>query len=149
MSAPDHDAQTKHQNRMHTITMRFAYTGIRVRDMAASIRFYTELFGMEMVSPLEATPPTQGQVVTLRCPDSGQLLELNWYSPRSRFGMAYVNGEDLDHLAFECKDVAAEVQRLRDGGVEVIIHPKEIGGWNEVFIRDPNGIWIELVPRKA
>ncbi len=129
----------------------FTYTGIRVRDMDASIKFYTEVLGMEVVEPLESTPPTEGQAVSLRSPGSSQLLELNWYRPGSRFGTTYTNGEELDHLSFGCEDVAATVALLEGRGVEVLIRPKEIGatvGWNEAFVKDPNGIWIELLTKK-
>jgi lactoylglutathione lyase len=129
---------------------RFAYTGIRVRDMDESVRFYTEILGMEIVEPIQSTPPTHGKVAGLRSPGSAQLLELNWYEPGTRFGRAYANGEELDHLAFECEDVGATVAELERKGVEVLIRPREIGapqGWNEAFVKDPNGIWLELVPR--
>ena len=134
------------------MTIRFRYTGIRVRDMHESIRFYTEILGMEVADPLEPTSPTQGQVVGLRSPGSAQYLELNWYEPGSRFGTEYSNGEELDHLAFDCEDVESTVAALERKGVEVLVHSKEIGGqigWNEAYVRDPNGIWIELVPRKG
>jgi lactoylglutathione lyase len=124
------------------------YTGIRVKNIEESLRFYTEILGMEMVEPLSATPPTEGRVVTLRSPGSTQLLELNWYAAGSRFGTPYSNGEDLDHLAFECEDLDKAVEELESRGVEVTVRPKEIGepmGWNEAFVKDPNGIWIELL----
>ncbi len=127
---------------------RMTYTGIRVNDMADSLRFYTEILGMQVVEPLESTSPTAGKVVTLRSPASHQLLELNWYEAGSRFGPTYSNGEDLDHLAFECDDLAVAVGELERRGIEVVVHPKEIGemiGWNEAFVKDPNGIWIELL----
>jgi lactoylglutathione lyase len=127
---------------------RMKYTGIRVKDMEDSLRFYTEILGMQAVEPLEPTPPTQGKVVTLRSPDSTQLLELNWYEAGSRFGPPYSNGEDLDHLAFECDDLSDAVGELGRRGIEVVVRPKEIGegiGWNEAFVKDPNGIWIELL----
>jgi catechol 2,3-dioxygenase-like lactoylglutathione lyase family enzyme len=129
-------------------TFRFAYTGIRVREVAESLRFYTELLGMEIVDPLQSTPQTRGQVVILRSPGSSQLLELNWYEPGSRFGPKYSNGEELDHLCFECDDVEATVAALQHEGVTVIIRSKEIEGWDEAFVKDPNGIWIELLPRE-
>jgi lactoylglutathione lyase len=128
------------------------YTGIRVKDMADSLRFYTEILGMQVVEPLESTPPTEGKVVTLRSPDSTQLLELNWYEAGSRFGPTYSNGEDLDHLAFECDDLSAAVGELERRGIEVVVRPKEIGagvGWNEAFVKDPNGIWIELLQSRG
>jgi lactoylglutathione lyase len=130
------------------MALRFAYTGIRVRNMAESIRFYTEALGMQIVQPLESTPPTHGQVVGLRSPGSSQLLELNWYESETRFGSSYTNGEDLDHLGFECEDVQGMVQELERQGAVVLVRPREIGGWNEAFVKDPNGIWIELIPIK-
>jgi lactoylglutathione lyase len=133
------------------MTLRFGYTGIRVRDLDQSIRFYTELLGMEIVEKEQAAPPTQGRVVVLRSPGSSQLLELNWYEPMSRFGPPYVNGEELDHLSFECDDVDRTVRELESKGAKVRVRPREIGadiGWNEAFVEDPNGIWIELVPAR-
>jgi len=104
-----------------------------------------------MVEPVQSAPPTHGRVVTLRSPGSTQLLELNWYEPSSRFGSPYTNGEDLDHLAFECDDVDEVVRELESQGVKVRVRPREIGvdiGWNEAFVEDPNGIWIELIPAR-
>lgn len=132
--------------------LRFRYTGIRVRDMSESIQFYTEVLGMEVVEPVQPTPPTNGKVAELRSPGSAQLLELNWYDPGSRFGLPYSNGEDLDHLAFECEDVEKVVRELESKGATVRVRSREIGsaeGWKEAFVEDPNGIWIELIPMKA
>lgn len=89
--------------------------------------------------------------MTLQSPGSSELLELNWYAEGSRFGSPYSNGEELDHLAFECDDLTEAVADLEQRGVEVTVHPKEIGeqeGWNEAFVKDPNGIWIELLQAK-
>jgi lactoylglutathione lyase len=127
------------------------YTGIRVRDMDESLLFYTERLGMEVVDKRESTPPTDGEVVILRSPDGTQRLELNWYAEGSRFGPPYSNGEDLDHLGFEVDDLDEALAELSSDGVEVLIRPGEIGGWygwREAFIKDPNGIWIELLQRK-
>lgn len=127
---------------------RMSYTGIRVKNIEESLRFYTELLGMSVIEPLQPTAPTDGKVVTLRSPDSMQVLELNWYGAGSKFGAPYSNGEDLDHLSFECDDLARAVAELEHRGVEVVVRPKEIGaeaGWNEAFVKDPNGIWIELL----
>ena len=124
---------------------RMTYTGIRVKDMEESLRFYTEILGMQAIEPLESAPQTEGRVVTLRSPSSTQLLELNWYAAGSRFGSTYSNGEDLDHLAFECDDLTDAVAELEGRGIEVVFRLKETGGWNEAFVKDPNGIWIELL----
>jgi lactoylglutathione lyase len=130
---------------------RLTYTGIRVKDMDESLRFYANVLGMEIIDKRERTPPTEGEVVTLKSPGGDQLLELNWYAEGSRFGSPYDHGEELDHLSFDVDDIDAAVADLSRKGVEVIIRPGEIGGiigWREAFVKDPNGIWIELLPRK-
>lgn len=130
---------------------RLNYTGIRVKDMDESLRFYTEVLGMQVVEKRERTPPTEGEVTTLKSPAGDQLLELNWYAEGSRFGSPYVNGEDLDHLGFDVDDLDAALADLSGKGVEVVIRPGEIGeieGWREAFVKDPNGIWVELLQRK-
>jgi len=133
------------------MAFRLVYTGLRVRDIERSLKFYTEILDMEVVERLESFEPTRGKAVTLRSPGSSQLLELNWYEEGSRFGTAYVSGEELDHLGFEVEDLEDAVKRLEEKGVEVVVRPGTIGGnigWREAFVKDPDGIWIELVQRK-
>jgi lactoylglutathione lyase len=130
---------------------RFIYTGIRVRNMEESLKFYTNVLHMKIVEELQKTEPTKGQVVTLKSEDSEQLLELNYYEENSRFGVEYKNGEELDHLAFDVEDLSGTVEQLRKQGVEIVAEPYSIGysfGWKEAFVKDPNGIWIELLERK-
>jgi lactoylglutathione lyase len=125
--------------------LQFNYTGIRVRDMDKSIRFYTEIFGMMVVEHRQVTEPTSGEVVGLRSPGSEQLLELNWYREGTRFGSPFTNGEDLDHLGFDVDDLDEALLELKAKGVEIIFRPGEIGaevGWREAFVLDPNGICV-------
>lgn len=134
------------------MALRLRYFGIRVKDIEESVRFYSEVLGMKVIEPVTSAPPTRGKVATLQSAGSHQILELNWYEPGSRFGTPYANGEDLDHIAFDCDDLPSTVEELRRNGAEVLIRPKEIGaeaGWNEAFVKDPNGIWIELLQRNA
>lgn len=127
---------------------RFIYTGIRVKNMEESLKFYTEVLGMVIAEPLESMEPTKGSVVTLKSPGSEQILELNYYKDDSPFSSTYVNGEELDHIAFDLQDLPATVKELKRKGVEVLIEPGAIGGWKEAYVKDPNGIWIELLERR-
>lgn len=130
---------------------RFIYTGIRVKDMEESVRFYTEVLGMVIVEPLQKTMPTKGSVVTLKSANSEQLLELNYYEEGSQYNSPYINGEDLDHIAFDVEDLEATIEELKRQGVEVVVEPYQIGreiGWKEAYVKDPNGIWIEFLQRK-
>jgi lactoylglutathione lyase len=119
--------------------------------MEESLKFYTEILGMIITEPLQKTTPTKGSVVTLKSPTSEQVLELNHYEEDSQFNSEYVNGEDLDHIAFDVRDLEATVKELKRRGVKVVVEPYAIGveiGWKEAYIKDPNGIWIELLERK-
>lgn len=126
----------------------FIYTRIRVKNIDESIKFYTEVLGMKIAEKREKMEPTRGEVVTLKSPNSSQLLELNFYEEESPFYAPYMNGEDLDHLAFDVENLESTISDLKRRGIEIVVEPYQIGGWREAFIKDPNGIWIELLQRK-
>ena len=126
---------------------RMIYTGIRVKDMNESIRFYTEILGMKLVKR-DKTPQTHGEGAVLKSPESEQVIELNWYAHGSTYGTSYENGSEIDHLGFEVEDLGAWVKELESKGVKILVRPYEIGGWNEAFIEDPNGIWIEFLQKE-
>jgi len=118
--------------------------GIQVRDLARSLAFYQGLFGMQ-VARRERVPETGGEWVELRSPGSRWILELNWYPEGSEFFQApYRNGDELDHIAFECEDVERAYRELLARGVAEGRAPFVEGGTLLAFVRDPDGIWIEL-----
>ena len=122
---------------------RFVYTGIRVRDLKKSLNFYRKALGMRVTR--KGTMPHGGKFVGLRIPGSGQELELNWYPKRSKFYSKYKRGDELDHLAFGVGDVHAALEKLVSKGVEVAVSPSKAKGVTEVYVKDPDGIWIELL----
>lgn len=121
---------------------KFYYAGIRVRNLGRSLAFYREALGMKAVA--EGTMPHGGKYVHLKTPGSAQRLELNWYPPGSRFSTRYRAGEELDHLAFVVPDVKAAYRRLLKKGARPAVSPKDSKG-TEVYVKDPDGIWIELL----
>ena len=121
---------------------RFYYAGIRVRNLRRSIAFYTKAFGMKVAA--QGTMPHGGKYVHLVTPGTRMRLELNWYPKGSRFFVPYRKGEELDHLAFVVGDVLAAYRSLRRSGVRVAVDPKHSKG-TEVYVKDPDGIWIELL----
>lgn len=126
---------------------RLIYTGIPVKGMDESIKFYTEVLEMRLLDR-EKYPQTQGECATLQSPDSVQTIELNWYAEGSKFGTPYVSGSEIVHLAFDVENLDAWLRELERKHVKVIVRPYEIGGWREAFIEDPNGIWIEFLQGK-
>ena len=121
---------------------RHYYAGIRVRDLERSLGFYTKALGMKVVN--EGRMPHGGKYVQLRSPGSSQRLELNWYPRGSRFHTPYRRGEELDHIAFLVDDVEKAHCELLGKGAKPAVPPGRSKG-TEVYVRDPDGIWIELL----
>jgi len=110
--------------------------------MKRSLEFYTKALGMKVVR--KGTMPHGGKFVQLRRKGSKQTLELNWYPPGSRFYTEYSPGEEMDHLAFVVKDPARAYKELISKGATSAVSPEESKG-TEVYVKDPDGIWIELL----
>ncbi len=120
----------------------FAYTGIRVKDLEASVSFYTTVLGFKEVDRF-TQPTTEGTVALLAREGSDHQLELNYYPKGSRFDTAYGVGEGLDHLGFETRDLDAVLAEAKKAGYPAVLELKDPAHrW--AYIQDPNGIWIEF-----
>src|SRR5579872_703580 len=122
----------------------FFYTGITVRDLDRSIKFYTEIMGMRMVDRVK-NPYTNGEFAELVSRE-GELpnLELNWYADKKD----YKNGDELDHLGFLVEDAYKEIERFKKLGIEIAKEPYESKNHVIFFIKDPDGIWLEIISKK-
>ena len=123
--------------------MYFTYTGIRVFDLKRSLDFYKKVMGMKVV--LRGKMKHGGVYVHLKSPKSAQRLELNWCPSESQYYSEYTPGEELDHLAFWCKSVPDDFATLLKNGAIPVISPFREGVYELAFLKDPNGIWIELL----
>ena len=124
------------------MTSRFVYTGVRVRDLDRSIRFYTEGLGMVLGGRYKIGR-TGGENADLRTPGSDHPLELNWY-PAEGMHAAYREGDELDHLAFEVGSLKETLERLSPLPGRITVAPFEEGGYWMVYVADPDGAWLEL-----
>lgn len=121
---------------------KLTYTGIRVKDLDASVKFYTRVLGMKEMGR-NAIGAAKGTVVDLVSEEGGHPLELNYYEKGSGFDTAYDVGEGLDHLAFRVEDLDKALAEAREAGHPVVKEMKTATSrW--AYITDPNGIWIEL-----
>ncbi len=123
----------------------FTYTGVRVNNLKRSVDFYTKIMGMKVI--LRGKMKHGGVFVHLRSPKSQQRLELNWYPGDNQYYTEYRNGEELDHLAFWCEDVQDEFDLLVNKGIHPAIEPFREENYELAFLKDPDGIWIELLGR--
>ncbi len=114
------------------------YTGIRVRDLERSRRFYTE--GLGLVFQKRGRMPAGGMWEELVDPESRATLELNFYPGAP----PYREGDELDHLGFQVRDIERVMARLLELGARVRIPMFREGGTQLVFLSDPDGVWIEL-----
>ncbi len=139
----DHLSQAK-------LGIRPLYTGLRVRNLDRSIRFYRALKFTQTLR----MKTSLGECAQLEHRNSGFTIELNYFPMGSRAYESLRKGTELDHFGFEVDDVDAWVNKLnRAGGkvkmkpfnANIIIHgrPKFYG--RAAFVADPDGVWIELL----
>ena len=121
----------------------FAYTGIRVKNLEESLRFYTELLGMRVIGR-DKIEATGGEVASVKSEESGPEIELNYYPEGSKYATDYAVGEGLDHLAFRVGDLDEALAQFARAGHPTILEINT-GKSRWAYVQDPNGIYIELV----
>lgn len=122
--------------------MKYLHTMVRVTDLEASLRFYRDALGLEVVDTREY-PKGRFTLVYLSAPKDPQAqLELtyNW-DPEQ-----YTGGRNFGHLAYEVDDIYAACQRLADHGVTINRPPRD---GHMAFVRSPENISIELLQAGA
>jgi len=122
------------------VKVEFVYSGLRVRDLPRSLRFYRRL-GFRLHK--RGTMEHGGVWVQLAFPGAVQRVELNYYPRSSRFFEPFRKGTQFDHLGFRVSDVDAWERTLRRRGLPVVARIRETGE-NLVFTKDPDGNWLEF-----
>jgi catechol 2,3-dioxygenase-like lactoylglutathione lyase family enzyme len=93
-----------------------------------------------------AAPETRGRVVMLeRGASRLEIFEYEKPAPRSAAALPGNADHGICHLAFEVKDIDAEVARLRDAGVRFLSDPVLQATVKVCYGRDPDGNLFELI----
>lgn len=118
----------------------FAHNNINVRDLDASIAFYKEALGLEVVRTKE---PEDGsfKLAFLEGDGSPHQLELTWLRDMDR---PYNLGDNEFHLAFYTDDIDAARKKHKEMDV-VVFENHDLGVY---FIVDPDGYWTEIMPQE-
>ena len=126
--------------------MRLLHTMLRVRDLDASLRFYTEQLGMKLLRRQDY-PEGEFTLAFVGYGDESDhsVLELTYNWGRSDYQL----GDAFGHVAIGVDDIHATCQRLRAQGVSITREPGPMKHGRTViaFIEDPNGYKIELIER--
>jgi lactoylglutathione lyase len=139
------DKATRKRN---PLGIRFWYTGIRVKNLGESIKFYREALGFKIVFRAKMMAH-EGTFVQMRTPTGKQILELNYYPETSKFYEDYSTGSELDHIGLYVSNVREQYRRLIELGCEPAVEPFSQGQWVLAFVKDPNGIWLELIGKEG
>lgn len=122
--------------------MKYLHTMVRVTNLDASIAFYRDALGLEVVS-IREVPAGRFTLAFLAAPgDPNAQVELtyNW-DPE-----AYTGGRNFGHLAYAVDDIYVACKRLQDHGVTVLRPPRD---GRMAFVRSPDNISIELLQAGA
>ncbi len=122
--------------------MKYLHTMVRVTDVEASLRFYRDALGLELISRKDY-PQGRFTLLFLSAPgDPAAQVELthNW-DPET-----YSGGRNFGHLAYEVENIYATCRRLADHGVTISRPPRD---GRMAFVRSPDQISVELLQRGA
>jgi catechol 2,3-dioxygenase-like lactoylglutathione lyase family enzyme len=137
------------------------HTGLQVSDLEASLGFYRDLLGFEVIATRVASEPYLDELVGypgvelhvafLRFPASEHVLELLEYRNVTRHPVdTGTANPGTAHLCVSVDDLQAAYRTLRDAGVEFVSEPVLVtAGPNKgrlaIYAKDPDGIRMELL----
>lgn len=123
--------------------MKYLHTMVRVTDIEASLAFYRDALGMDVLSRRDHEAGRYTLVFLAAPGDHSAQIELTYNWPAAD-GTAevYTGGRNFGHIAYAVDDIYATCQRLVDHGVTISRPPRD---GRMAFVRSPDGISIELL----
>ena len=139
---------------------RFNHFNVSVADMDASLGFYQGVLGLELTGRGTVRYPHLDEIIGLEATEiqwaeleipGGGLIELFRYAhPPGVAVDPTVNNPGTTHLALEVSDIDQAYAELTAAGAPVASQgPVEIpfgdwASWRCLYVRDPDGVTIEL-----
>ncbi len=119
--------------------MKFLHTMIRTSCPDESVEFYTKALGLKLIRKNDY-PKAEFSLYFLAENENAPMIELthNWQDRE------YSHGDQFGHMAFEVDNIYQTCQHLMDLGITINRPPRD--GYM-AFVKDPNGISIELLQK--
>lgn len=125
---------------------RLLHTMLRVTDMQRSIKFYTDVLGMNILRKFDRSTEKY-ELVFLGYGEEAKtcVLELTYNYGVSKYDL----GTGFGHLAIAVDDCHQAAKTIIERGGEISRPPGPLKGSTEViaFVKDPDGYSIELIER--
>ena len=122
--------------------MKYLHTMVRVTDIEASLRFYRDALGLDLLSRRDHDAG-QFTLVFLAAPgDHSAQIELTYNWPKDGVAEQYGGGRNFGHVAYAVDNIYASCQRLMDHGVLINRPPRD---GRMAFVRSPDNVSIELL----
>lgn len=117
--------------------MKFCWTTIMVKDMEASLAFYTEVLGLKVNRQYQAGP--DAKIAFLGEGDTEVELICNTGKPEVHYG------DDIS-MGFEVQSLEEVLSLLKQKGIDPITDILKPNPHVQFFyVRDPNGLKIQFV----
>jgi len=123
--------------------MKYLHTMVRVTDIDASLAFYRDALGLDLLSRRDSEAGRFTLIFLAAPGDQSAQIELthNWPAADGT-AETYTGGRNFGHVAYAVDDIYATCQRLVDHGVLISRPPRD---GRMAFVRSPDGISIELL----
>jgi lactoylglutathione lyase len=118
----------------------FAHNNINVLNLDASLKFYETALGLAETSRIT---PEDGSFIIVYLGDgqTSHKLELTWLRDWVR---PYNLGDNEFHLAFVVDDFEEALKKHKQMNCVCFENP----AMGIYFINDPDGYWLEVIPKK-
>ena len=122
--------------------MKFLHVMIRVKDINNSLKFYQELFDMNLVNEMELE---DSKLYFLSDEDGQTQIELTYNFDTPQNG--YNHGNAFGHFAFSTKNMDKFGEKMKEFGISWLVEPFILPNYDMkiAFLKDPDGNEIELI----
>lgn len=139
------------------------HTGLTVSDLDRALGFYRDVLGLELVMQQEKAggylaaitgyPGAHVRMAHLTTPGGGRLELFEYVVPRGSGRPPGTSTIGITHVCLVVADIRETYRKLVDAGAEPLSEPIEIdtganAGAYGVYVRDPDGIVLELFQRR-